>query len=82
MPACPYRSWAANDSDCSSNRRQDTVGAKIMEEKLKNLIAARDNLDQRLIDPMYTSPAAKHQPPPPSSLRTYPRAASSQQRAT
>ena len=82
MPACPHRSWAANDSDCSSNRRQDTAAVKLMEEKLKNLIAARDNLDQRLIDPMYTSPVAKDPPPQSSSLGKGRHAASLQERAT
>ena len=50
MPACPYRSWAANDSDCKSKERGNTAASKEMDAKLKQLIAARDALDQRLTE--------------------------------
>jgi hypothetical protein len=48
MPACPYRSWSANDFSCSKPRT-DTAAAKEIDNKLKQLIASRDALDQRLI---------------------------------
>ena len=48
MPACPYRSWSANDSDCKP--KNNTVASKEMDEKLKKLMADRNALDQRLTD--------------------------------
>jgi len=53
MPACPYRSWSASDSDCKA--RPDTIAAKEMDDKLKRMMADRDALDQRLITPISTS---------------------------
>lgn len=46
MPACPYRSWSANDSNCKP--KADSVSTKEMDEKLKKLMADRNALDQRL----------------------------------
>lgn len=46
MPACPYRSWSANDSNCKP--KTDSVSTKEMDEKLKKLMADRNALDQRL----------------------------------
>lgn len=48
MPACPYRSWSANDFNCNKPRT-DTAAAKEIDNKLKQLIASRDALDQRLM---------------------------------
>jgi len=53
MPACPYRSWSASDSDCKA--RPDTIAAKEMDDKLKKMMATRDALDQKLITPISTS---------------------------
>ena len=46
MPACPYRGWAANDSNCTP--KNSSVSSKEMDEKLKKLMADRNALDQRL----------------------------------
>jgi hypothetical protein len=50
MPACPYRSWSANDSNCKP--KSDSVSTKEIDEKLKKLMADRNALDQRLITPI------------------------------
>jgi len=76
MPACPTRSWGAKDFD--NRPKQDTGASKEMDEKLKQLIAKRDSLDQQF---MCTSPVAKDQPQQPSSLRINQYDSSSQQRA-
>ena len=53
MPACPYRSWSASDSDCKA--RPDTIAAKEMDDKLKKMMADRNALDQKLTMPTNTN---------------------------
>lgn len=75
MPACPTRSWGAKDFN--NQEKQSSGASKEMDEKLKQLIAKRDSLDQQFT---CTSPLVKDQFPSSSSLRTSQYAPSSQQR--
>ena len=75
MPACPTRSWGAKDFD--TREKQSTGASKEMDDKLKQLIAKRESLDQQFT---CTSPLVKDQVPQSSSLRTNQYEPSSQQR--
>jgi len=75
MPACPTRSWGAKDFD--TREKQSSGASKEMDEKLKQLIAKRESLDQQFT---CTSPLVKDQFPASSSLRTNQYGPSSQQR--